>query len=118
MFRVFGFRVSAWDLRREFKLDSGSTSKYKSPLTTSESQYAQVGYNAVYAAAHALGASDEELKEALTEAKNDNSRKYCLKANYVVLCRHRRRFSHDMCLRRRKPGRGGADFNAPLVPVH
>ncbi len=71
------------DLRREFKLDSGSTSKYKSPLTTSESQYAQVGYNAVYAAAHALGASDEELKEALTEAKNDNSRKYCLKANYV-----------------------------------
>ena len=71
------------DLRREFKLDSGSTRKYKSPLARRESRFARLAHNAVYAAAHALGASDEELKEALTEAQSGNSRKYCLKANYV-----------------------------------
>lgn len=57
------------DLRREFKLDSGSTRKYKSPLARRESRFARLAHNAVYAAAHALGASDEELKEALTEAQ-------------------------------------------------
>lgn len=74
-------------LSREFKFaDDGepiTLVKVKSPLVQTESQFARLAHNAVYAAAHELGASDEELKDALTEAQSGNSRKYCLKANYV-----------------------------------
>lgn len=66
---------------------TAADAKYNSPLTTDESNFIRLRYNAVPVAAHALGSSDEELHVELDIAKSKNSRQYSLRATYLWLIR-------------------------------
>ena len=86
-----GDGAAAMNGLREFVADDengSSPGKLRSPLLSGESTFARLKYNAVYAAAWALGASDDERREALAEAaRHSNTRVFNIRATYVWFIR-------------------------------
>ena len=86
-----GDGAAAMNGLREFVADDengSSPGKLRSPLLSGESTFARLKYNAVYAAAWALGASDDERREALAEAaRHSNTRVFNVRATYVWFIR-------------------------------
>jgi len=86
-----GDGAAAMNGLREFVADDengSSPGKLRSPLLSGESTFARLKYNAVYAAAWALGASDDERREALAEAaRHSNTRVFTVRATYVWFIR-------------------------------
>ena len=76
---------------REFVADyenGSSPGKFRSPLLSGESTFARMKHNAVHVAAWALGASDDERREALAEAaRHANARVFTVRATYVWFIR-------------------------------
>ena len=64
--------------------------KFRSPIGVEESNFSRTRYNAVFAAAHALNASDDARSEALKLAEaTKNSRRFAVRSTYAwfILCK-------------------------------